>query len=147
MRVVLDSNILVRGNPNANGPARQLLLSLAAPGNALITSVAILQEVARVLAYPRLRKRWLLTLQEESDYLSALTDLSEVVSPVPNFTLVDNDPDDDVVVATALGGSAHVLCTLDRHFLQPKVLMFCSEHGIEVMSDLALLKILRSGNQ
>ena len=147
MRVVLDSNILVRGNPSARGPARRLLLALGAPEHSLITSVAILQEVARVLTYPRLRKRWRLTPNEEADYLNAVTDLSEVVSPIPGLSLMDQDPDDDVIVATALAGRAQVLCTLDRHFFQSNVTKFCRDHDIEVLTDVALLGKLYSEKQ
>lgn len=38
MRIVLDTNILVRGNVKAQGPARKILLEIAYSHHVLITS-------------------------------------------------------------------------------------------------------------
>lgn len=63
MRVVLDTNILVRANPKVSpqGLARDLLLTNASGPHVLILSPAILVEVQRVLAYPHVQARWPLT--------------------------------------------------------------------------------------
>ncbi len=58
MRVVLDTNILVRANPRARGPARDLLQKIVSGNHVLVTSPSLLQELARVLAYPRVEMRW-----------------------------------------------------------------------------------------
>ena len=57
---------------------------------------------------------------------------------------VPNDPNDDPVLETALSGRAEVLCTLDRHFHHRTVLRFCREHGIQVLTDVELLSMLRA---
>ena len=54
MRIVLDSNILVRAFVSSHGVARDLLLAILAGDHTLILSNEILSEVARVLRYPRL---------------------------------------------------------------------------------------------
>jgi predicted nucleic acid-binding protein len=54
MRIVLDSNILVRAAWKADGLASQLLRSVLEGPHRLIVSPFILGEVARVLAYPRI---------------------------------------------------------------------------------------------
>jgi len=51
MRVVLDTNILIRANPKARGPAREVLQKIVSGEHVLVTSRFLLQEVARVLAY------------------------------------------------------------------------------------------------
>ena len=63
MRVVPDTNILVRANPNTSpqGLARELLLAVLSGPHVLIVSSAILTEIARVLNYPRVQARWPLT--------------------------------------------------------------------------------------
>jgi predicted nucleic acid-binding protein len=56
MRIVLDTNILVRANAKAQGLARQLLqLIVDSPEHALLLSPFLLQEVERVLDYDRVR--------------------------------------------------------------------------------------------
>src|ERR1035438_9853262 len=58
MRIVLDSNILVRAAWKADGLASRLLRSVIDGPHRLIVSPFILGEVARVLAYPRIQSRW-----------------------------------------------------------------------------------------
>jgi hypothetical protein len=36
-----------------------------------------------------------------------------------------------------------VLCTVDKHFYEPNVLAFCARHGIQLMTDVELLRFLR----
>ena len=71
MRVVLDTNILIRANPKGRGPARELLEKTIFGDHILVTSDFLLQEVARVLAYPRIEKRWRLHPREVEHYLQA----------------------------------------------------------------------------
>jgi hypothetical protein len=54
------------------------------------------------------------------------------------------DPDDDPILQTAVFGQTQALCTRDRHFRTPEVLAYCQEHGIQVLSDIELLHILRA---
>jgi hypothetical protein len=39
--------------------------------------------------------------------------------------------------------NAAFLCTLDRHLRTPSVVNYCAAHGIEVISDVDLLRRLR----
>jgi predicted nucleic acid-binding protein len=56
MRIVLDTNILVRASAKARGPARELLqLIVASPRHVLLLSPFLLQELERVLSYERIR--------------------------------------------------------------------------------------------
>ena len=118
MRVVLDTNILVRANPKVSprGLARDLLLTIVSGPHVLILSSAILAEVQRVLTYPRVQARWPLTGEAIEQYLvfleaaGALVELPEV-SPA-----VVSDPDDDPILQTAIVGRADVLCTRDGAF-------------------------------
>ena len=79
MRIVLDTNVLVRANIKVQGPARELLLKIAYSDHVLITSPFLLREVERSLAYPRLQKLWRLTLQDIQEHVQFLVEISEVV--------------------------------------------------------------------
>jgi uncharacterized protein len=139
MRIVLDTNILVRGNVKAKGPAREILLKIAYGHHVLITSPFLLREVERVLLYPRLQELWSLTLEDVQEHVQFLFKISQLVHPVLGTPVVLKDPNDDPVVYTAAAGKADILCTLDRHFFEPEVIEFCGKRGITLLSDVELI--------
>jgi putative PIN family toxin of toxin-antitoxin system len=115
MRIVLDTNILVRANAKARGPARELLqIIIGSPDHTLLLSPFLLQELERVFSYRRVRTLSKLTDDEIAEYLNYLraTDISELVFPGPAPPVVPSDPNDDPVVHTAVMGRADALCTL-----------------------------------
>ena len=59
MTIVLDTNILARGNPRSKSVARVLLLTiLESAEHVLVLSPFLLRETERVLNYPRLQALW-----------------------------------------------------------------------------------------
>jgi putative PIN family toxin of toxin-antitoxin system len=147
MRIVLDTNILVRAHANARGPARELLLLVtASPAHNLLLSPFLLQELERVFGYPRVQKSTMLTDDETAEYLRYLRsrEVSELVFPGTAPRVVPADEEDDPVVHTAVTGRAQVLCTLNKQFYVPTVIDYCKEHGIVILSDIDLLRALRS---
>src|SRR5579859_5537696 len=150
MRIVLDTNILVRANTKARGPARELLqLIVASPDHVLLLSPFLLQELERVFSYERVRVSSKLTDEEVAEYLSYLQakSVSEVVFPGPAPRVVPSDPDDDPVVHTAVIGRADVLCTLNRDFYNPSVRDYCRKRGVLISNDVDLLRLLRGGRR
>ena len=125
MRIVLDTNVLVRANIKLQGPARELLLKIAYSDHVLITSPFLLREVERALAYPRLQKLWRLTLQDIQEHVQFLVQISEVVHPSIEAPVVLNDRDDDPVVYTAIDErrtcSAHLIGISMSRKLLPSV--------------------------
>jgi hypothetical protein len=105
----------------------------------------LLNELERVLNYPRLRALHGLSQEEIRTFVETLYQLAEVVQPPAGTTAepISRDPDDNPILQTAVLGGANALCTLDRHFRDPGVLQYCAQHGIQVMSDLDLLQSLR----
>jgi putative PIN family toxin of toxin-antitoxin system len=140
MRIVLDTNILVRANVKAWGPAREILLRIAHGDHVLITSPFLLREVERALAYPRLQRLWRLSSQDIREHVQFLVKISELVDPVIGAPVVLRDPNDDPVIYTAVSGKAAFLCTLDRDLFEPSVLEFCRNRGISILSDVELLQ-------
>jgi putative PIN family toxin of toxin-antitoxin system len=146
MRIVLDTNILVRANVKARGPAKELLqLIVASPDHMLLLSPFLLQELERVFSYERVRVSSRLTDQEIAEYLSYLRakSVSEIVFPGPAPRVVLSDPDDDPVVHTAVVGQADALCTLNRDFYDPFILKYCRERGVLIATDVEILSLLR----
>jgi putative PIN family toxin of toxin-antitoxin system len=146
MRIVLDTNILIRANVKAKGPARELLLLIVnSPEHVLLLSPFLLQELERVFEYDRVRTATKLTDEEVAEYLSYVRarEVSEMVFPGPAPRVVPSDADDDPVVHTAVVGQAEILCTLNRDFYHVGVLEYCKERGVLVGSDVAILDLLR----
>lgn len=140
MRMVLDTNVLARaGGPD--NPAEQLLEICFTPLHTLVTSDYQLSELDRVLRYDRVRAIHGRSNTEIDAYLRYIRDASFVV-PLPSnsMSVVPSDPDDDPIVATAVLGQAHVLCTWDRHLFADSVQEYLSQVGIRVMRDTDVLR-------
>jgi putative PIN family toxin of toxin-antitoxin system len=142
MRIVLDTAILVRANTKASGPARSVLERIADGPHQLILSPFLLAETERVLNYPRLQSLYALSPADIDEHMNLLMAIAEIVDPVPREPVVLSDSHDDPVVYSAVEGRADVLCTLDRHFYDPRVVEFLRARNIAVMSDTDLLGLL-----
>jgi putative PIN family toxin of toxin-antitoxin system len=103
----------------------------------------VLDEVERVLHYPRLLKRFALTETEITEFVAFLAGAAEIVEVDETIAPPIRDPKDIHVVQTAIGGKAGYLCTLDEHFYETPVVAFCSERGLTVISELDLLRLVR----
>jgi putative PIN family toxin of toxin-antitoxin system len=145
VRVVLDTNILVRANPKAlpSGLARELLLVVTAAPHTLILSPPILAEADRVLRYPHVQTRWPLSDEAIKTYLALLEDSAFMVALPPEMPAIVSDPDDDPILQTAILGRADVLCSRDAAFRAAAVAEVCRAHGIRVLDDVALRHELR----
>jgi len=147
MRMVLDSNVMVRATPaSLGGPAWEVLQFAAREPHVLISSQPLLLELADVLRRPRVRRLHGFTDEEIARYVISVSHIAHVV-PMPQTvpSVVPHDPQDDAVVHTAVLGKADVICTRDHHLLSVTVRSYCATHGIKVMDDLQLLRLLRSG--
>lgn len=140
MRVVCDTNILARCFPAGLSPARRLLDELDRGPHTLVVSSAILNELDRILSYPHLLKRWATTPENVLTHRRRLEAIAELTDPAQGPRIVPGDPDDDVIIYTAVAGAAEVICTRDLHSRQPEVLQYCRRRGIRILSDLELLQ-------
>ncbi|HEV2689039.1 MAG TPA: putative toxin-antitoxin system toxin component, PIN family [Bryobacteraceae bacterium] len=147
MKVTPDSNILARANLRSQGPARKLILRLASQPGSLILSQYILEEVGRILFYPRLVKRFQLSPSEIAGHVQSLAAVSVLVEPAPVPEDLLRDPKDAAILGTAIAGNAGVLCTMDRHLFDDRVLALARDHGIRIMNDVELLALLDSNKR
>ncbi len=110
MRLLLDTNVLIAAFI-ARGTCSELL-EHCARNHTLVTSKPLLRELEEKLAgkfgYAR---------QETRDVLALLQGKMEVVEPASLNPPVCRDPDDDVVLATALTGTCDCIVTGDKDLL------------------------------
>ena len=94
----------------------------------------LLIELAGVLARPRLFRRYGYTADDVSALLGSLRALGELVT-VTGSVRVCRDPEDDVVVETAINGRSDVLVSRDDDLKRaPEVTALLAERGIRVLS-------------
>lgn len=143
MRATCDTNVLVRAAVRPAGPARAVFVELLSDEHVLLVSEHIVTEVARVLRYERVRVQAELTDEQIDAFVAELRELAEIVTVPDKPPAVASDPDDNVVVATAVAGHADVICSRDRHIRHPLVRAYCATFGIRVLTDVELLNELR----
>lgn len=146
MRVVLDTNVLARALPGRSNAAELVLFQLLTPPHVLVASDFILNELARVVRYPRLQRIHGLSSDALNEYIERLRAAAEVI-PGPAVgveAVVVADPEDDPIVATAVLGRAEALVTWDRHLRGADVRSYLRRHGVRVVREQELLQQLRA---
>ena len=145
MRIVCDTNVLIRAAISPSGVANELLRHIR-KSHVLVTSYPILAELLAVMRRPKLQALHRLEDRGVRRFVSALYKVSLTVHlPHPLPRVIPLDPKDDAVLLTAIGGKADVLVTRDQHFFHPDVKTFAGNHGLRIVSDDQLLAELRAG--
>ena len=111
MRIVLDTNVLVSALISREGPPGRVLAAVKHEGLTLVTSAAQLSELRAVLSRERLRPY--IRPEEAEDLLGNLQAVGEVVANLPT-TNVSPDPDDNLILATAIAGQADLIVSGDK---------------------------------
>ena len=147
MRILLDTNILVRAAVSPQGPAGEILrLIVAFDEHVLLMPAYVVSEVIDVLRRDRIQARWPLTSEDIRQFCEVLTENSEEIAP-QSFPILIRDPKDQAVIEAALAGRADILCTLDSHFYQDEVRRFCRSRDIKIIKDTELLILLRQRDE
>jgi putative PIN family toxin of toxin-antitoxin system len=122
-RAVVDTHVLVSGIIAPHGAPRRILEAWHAGQFTLVTSEAIMAEVARVLRHPRIRDRYSLTEDDVATVVDSLR-MDKVVAGLYEVQR-SVDPADEVFLACALEGLAKYVVSGDRHLLK-----IGSYHGV-----------------
>ncbi|MEI6669520.1 MAG: putative toxin-antitoxin system toxin component, PIN family [Acidobacteriota bacterium] len=116
-RAVLDANVFVSAAIHPEGPPGHIIEQfLRADAFTLVLSDAIVDEVMRALAYPKVR-RYLRRGLDTALWMEDLVLLADIVLETDQVSGVSKDPDDDKYVATAIAGRASFVVTGDPHLL------------------------------
>jgi len=144
MRIVLDTNVLVRVVTSPTGPAAELF-ELVRQYHRIVISEKIGEELTDVLLRDRIKRLHQFQDVQVHEFVESIMAGASVVS-LPDIVsrVVPHDEDDDYVIATAVSGAADVICTWNKHFYHQDVIDYCQQHTIEIMDDPQLLNLLRS---
>jgi uncharacterized protein len=140
-KAVLDTSVLVSAFLVAKGPARELLGRAEAGEYVACVAEEILAEAEKVLAYPRIRRKYRFDDQDAADYLLLLRAVAQVIGPLPRLRAVARDPNDDMVVACAVKAKAAHVVTRDKDLLD----LGCYRR-IKVVSPEDYLALLRDAD-
>ncbi len=116
IRAVFDTNLLVSYLLVHRPPIARLVDEyLARERFVLLTALALLEELARVLHYPRLHRYYDAPARER--FVALIAALSEIVELPDDIPAISRDPDDDRVIACAVVGRADVIVSGDQDLL------------------------------
>jgi putative PIN family toxin of toxin-antitoxin system len=113
VRAVLDVNILIAALLSPTGAAAQLVFRWLAGEFELVVSEALLAELERALAYPKVRRR--ITTDEAAEFVALIRRLS-VLAPDSTASHHSADRGDDYLLALAETQRA-LLVSGDQHLL------------------------------
>ena len=132
VKVVADTNVIVsalfwRGNESK-------IIDLVEKGKIkLFTSVALLDELKKVLGY----ERFGLGEKTVDDNVKYILTISEISSPKRRLKIIREDPADDKVLECALEGKVRYIVSGDMHLLRLRKF-----RGIRIIRAKELLNIL-----
>ncbi|MCJ7720007.1 MAG: putative toxin-antitoxin system toxin component, PIN family [Candidatus Hadarchaeum sp.] len=132
VKVVADTNVIVsalfwRGNESK-------IIDLVEKGKIkLFTSVALLDELKKVLGY----ERFGLGEKTVDDNVKYILTISEISSPKRRLKIIREDPADDKVLECALEGKVRYIVSGDMHLLRSRKF-----RGIRIIRAKELLSIL-----
>jgi uncharacterized protein len=111
-RVVVDTNVWVSAVLNPAGHPARVLEALRARRFILLVSQPMLDELRDVLRRPRLTRKYGITAADVHEVILLLRGRATEVT-ISGTVRICRDPDDDVVIETAVVGQANALVTRD----------------------------------
>lgn len=117
MRAVLDTNVFISGLMLPDSIPGRIVAAWRAGQFDLVLSEPMLEEIARVLAYPKIVRRLKWDEAQIVRYVSLLRFEAEVVNIKDTPASVPGDPDDNPVLATLIASAADCLVSGDDDLL------------------------------
>lgn len=142
MRIVLDANVLISALISQHGASARILEAWENARFDLVVSAPILEELARVLRYPRIQEKYHLPDEYIQEFLGLLVSQAIVVSPSDELNIVAVDPTDNRYLECAVEGMAAYIVTGDRHLLD-----IGDYRGIIILPPAGFLTLLDIGEE
>jgi len=117
MKVVLDTNVFLSGLMLPESIPGKIVSAWRSSSFELVFSEAMLVELARVLAYPKIRKRIDWTDEDIERFVSLLRFRAQVVDIETTHAVVPRDVDDAPVLAALIASGADILVSGDQDLL------------------------------
>jgi len=142
---VIDTNIWVSAFLNPRGYPARLVEAGKAGQLAVVSSPPMLEELMNVLCRPRIMKIRLTTVDDAETFVRGVAAVAQLVSVTGNLQLC-RDPDDDIVLETAIVGGAAYVVSRDEDITRDLTLTRqLVARGIEPITVNHLLKLVAAG--
>ena len=138
LRVVLDANVFISALLSPTGVPAQILRRWEEKTFELIVSPAILEELDRVLHYPKLQERYHLPGERIGLFLRLLRGQATVVMPAVEINRIGQAPIDNRYLECAIDAGAHIIVSGDRHLLQVG-----EYQGIQILAPAGFMALLK----
>lgn len=136
LKVVLDTNVIVRATITDHGVSFNVLRKWRNGEFGLITSEPILEEVEKVLHYPKIKKKRQLTEKNIKDILERLRKYSFTTPALIKIEAVTEDPEDNKFLTAAIEGEADYIISGDRHLKG-----LGSYRGVKILSPAEFMEV------
>jgi putative PIN family toxin of toxin-antitoxin system len=134
VKVVIDTNIWISGLIATSETAAKLVDEWKTGKFSVVISEQQILEIYEVLTRPKFSSKYHITEKEIRDLVTLIKDKAERVTLKNNITIC-RDPDDNIIIETAIRGKARYLMSGDKDIMDDKdVLSLLSQHGILVIS-------------
>jgi uncharacterized protein len=137
MRVTLDANVFASGLISEKGPSGRILARWQEERFELVVSPATLEELDRILHYPRIQQQYHLPQEVIGRLLRLLRTQATIVYPAEELHVVERDSADNRHLESARAGDASIIVSGDRHLLELR-----SYEGIQILSPAAFVTLL-----
>lgn len=117
LKAVIDANLFVSGIISKKGKPARLLQLWYERVFLVVISEQMLQELEKVLRYPRIKNKYNLKDEEIDQAISTIQKFAIVLPDTLKLDVVKDDPDDNKVLACALIVKADYIVSGDRHLL------------------------------
>jgi putative PIN family toxin of toxin-antitoxin system len=137
MRVVLDANIFVSSMINNQGNPNRIIEHWSRGDFEVLCSEKIIEEIGRVLRYPRIARRHGQSEEAIQRFMELLSNETMIVSPSAILNIVQDDESDNRYLECATEGRAQFIVSGDKHLLDLK-----DYRGITILSPAAFMTLL-----
>lgn len=142
MLAVVDTNIWISALLNPHGYPSRVYAAARDGLFELVTSMPLLDELAQVLARPRLQRTRRLTPHRINVFIDEIESASTIVPVTGSFALC-RDPDDDVLLETAIIGHAAYIVSRDEDLTRDLDLHnAAASYGIQIVTVAQFLQQL-----
>ena len=114
-KIVLDTNILISALGWVGNP-RLIFNRVISNDFELIMSDKQLEEIIKVLGYPKFSFDY----DQKSRFINLLIEISTLVKLDEILNVIGDDPEDNIIITSAVIGGADFIITGDEHILKLK---------------------------
>ena len=137
LKAVIDTNQFVSSLINKKGPPAQLIEAWRNHYYVLITAKDILAEIRRVLSYPHISQKYCISQDDIESLMSLIEHEGIVLSETIKLDVVKEDPEDNKILACAIGAKADYIVSGDKHLRDLR-----QYQGIPIITVVEFLKLL-----